>query len=225
MKRSEINAIIRESKQFLKSMKWKLPEWAYWSPENWKGKENECGEIVQNMLGWDITDFGMGDYRNRGLFLFTLRNGNHRNPGEKPYAEKILIVGEEQETPFHFHWHKMEDIINRGGGNLVLELFNAGEKDDFADTPVKVSIDGRERTVPPGGTVILEPGESICLYQRLYHRFCAEKGKGTVLAGEVSMTNDDNADNRFHEAIGRFPGIEEDEPPVHLLVSDYGNYL
>ena len=46
-----------------------------------------------------------------------------------------------------------------------------------------------------------------------------------VLVGEVSMVNDDNLDNRFYEPIGRFPEIEEDEPPLYLLVGDYESIL
>jgi len=58
---------------------------------------------------------------------------------------------------------------------------------------------------------------------RLYHRFWADGGR--VLAGEVSLVNDDQADNRFYEPNGRFPTIEEDEPPLYLLCSDYARYL
>ena len=42
-----------------------------------------------------------------------------------------------------------------------------------------------------------------------------------MLLGEVSQCNDDNADNRFYERLGRFPTIEEDEPPYRLLCSEY----
>jgi D-lyxose ketol-isomerase len=144
---------------------------------------------------------------------------------KKPYAEKIMIVEENQETPMHFHWYKMEDIINRGGGNLVIELYNSTPDEGFADTPVKFKTDGVERVVQPGGSVILSPGESICLEQGVYHRFYGEPGKGRVLVGEVSTVNDDTADNRFYETVGRFPSIVEDEEPLHLLVSDYESFL
>jgi len=36
--------------------------------------------------------------------------------------------------------------------------------------------------------------------------------------------NDDNTDNRFYDPVGRFPTIEEDETPWHLLVNDYERY-
>ena len=32
-------------------------------------------------------------------------------------------------------------------------------------------------------------------------------------------------DDSFYETIGRFPDIEEDEQPLHLLCSDYGKFL
>ena len=223
MERSEINRIIENAKAFMEERKFFLPPWAYWSVADWKKNKDSADEVINNMLGWDITDFGSGDFYNRGLFLFTLRNGK-LNIDKKPYAEKIMIVEENQETPMHFHWSKMEDIINRGGGNLVIELYNSTPDGLLADTPVKLKVDGVERTVKPGGIVVLTPGESICLEQGVYHRFYGETGKGTVLVGEVSMVNDDTSDNCFYETIGRFPVIEEDVEPVHLLVSDYGNF-
>ncbi|WP_319560124.1 D-lyxose/D-mannose family sugar isomerase [Marispirochaeta sp.] len=222
MKRSEINTLIEDAKDFFREHKFYLPKWAFWKPEDWKTNTDNCDEIFENMLGWDLTDYGQGRYNTRGLLLFTIRNGK-MGVDRKPYAEKIMIVGEEQETPYHYHWHKMEDIINRGGGNLVIDLYNADEKDEFSTTDVKVKIDGVLKTVPAGGRIVLEPGESICLEQRVYHRFFGESGKGRVLVGEVSQVNDDQNDNRFYDNLGRFPEIEEDVPPLHLLVTDYEN--
>lgn len=224
MKRSEINRIIVQAKEFFRTMGFNLPPWAFFKPEEWKGRYGECSEIVENMLGWDVTPFGGDDFKKRGLLLFTLRNGNLKTGG-KPYAEKIMIVEENQETPMHFHWSKMEDIINRGGGNLVIELFAATEDERIANEPFTVSVDGMKKNLKAGSKVILKPGESICLTERLYHRFYGEHGKGKVLVGEVSKVNDDTKDNRFAESLGRFPGIEEDEKPIHLLVTDYRNYL
>jgi D-lyxose ketol-isomerase len=224
MKRSEINRLIQSSIEFFDQMNFKLPPWATWKPEDWKGKYETCSEIADNMLGWDLTDFGSGDFHRRGLILFTIRNGNIKKD-KKPYAEKIMIVEEMQETPAHFHWSKMEDIINRGGGNLVMELWNSTPDEQLSNEPFTVKTDGVLRKLMPGDKIILTPGESICLVQGLYHRFYGEAGKGKVLVGEVSAVNDDNTDNRFNPPVGRFPEIEEDEAPLHLLVSDYSKYL
>ena len=224
MKRSEINYLIKEAISYFQEQNFLLPPWGYWSPETWKTKAKNCIEISENMLGWDLTDFGSGDFQKRGLLLFTIRNGNLKKD-KKPYAEKIMIVEENQETPLHFHWHKMEDIINRGGGNLILELYNSTEDEQLSDTMVLFKTDGVERKVNAGEKVVLKPGESITLEQRIYHRFYGEEGKGKVLVGEVSAVNDDKTDNRFYEDIGRFPDIIEDEPPYRLLVSDYVNYF
>lgn len=224
MKRSEINRIISDAKVFLSEWKFSLPPWAYWSLSDWQENKESVTEVIYNMLGWDITDFGSGDFYKRGLFLFTLRNGK-LNVDKKPYAEKIMIVGENQETPMHYHWYKMEDIINRGGGNLVIELYNSTPDNQFDHTEVRCKKDGLDVTVPAGGKVILTPGESITFEPGIYHRFYGEEGKGTVLVGEVSMVNDDATDNCFYEPVGRFPSVEEDVEPLHLLVSDYQKYL
>jgi len=222
MKRSEINNLIKEAKAFYEKMNFKLPVWAFWRPEDWKGKYDACSEIVDNMMGWDLTDFGSGDFKKRGLILFTVRNGNVKKD-KKPYCEKIMIADVMQETPMHFHWKKMEDIINRGGGDLMMELFASDKKEDISKESFTVKVDGVKKKLDAGTKLRLKPGESICLESGIYHRFWGEGGK--CLVGEVSTVNDDANDNRFHETIGRFPDIIEDEKPLHLLASDYKKYL
>ena len=223
MKRSEINKIMREALKLFEDYETSLPPFVLWTPEEWKQKGEEAQEIKNNMLGWDITDYGQGDFGKVGLLLITLRNGNQMDSQRypKPYAEKLMVVRENQVTPMHFHWSKMEDIINRGGGNLLIKLYNSTEEEGLADTEVTVSIDGVKHVFPAGHVVCLKPGESITLTQGLYHRFWGEEGKGTVLVAEVSMTNDDNMDNRFYDTVGRFPKIEEDEEQLYFLCNEY----
>ncbi len=223
MKRSEINAIMRSADAFIRERGFILPPFAYWSPDDWRAKGPEAREIVENHLGWDITDFGQGDFQKLGLFLFTVRNGNPARPEDKPYAEKIMLVEVGQVTPMHFHWKKTEDIINRGGGTLVVQIY-ASTPDEGLDEQksVQVSVDGVVRTVEPGGLVELAPGESITLTPYTYHSFWGEGSR--VLIGEVSSVNDDLTDNRFATPLGRFPGIEDDEPPLHLLIIDYAQH-
>jgi D-lyxose ketol-isomerase len=225
MKRSEINAIIRDADAFIKAHGLYLPPFAYWTPQEWSHTGAEAREIVDNHLGWDITDFGSGDYGKCGLFLFTVRNGSIENLKKlkgKTYAEKVMMVGVDQVTPMHFHWSKTEDIINRGGGKLVIQLYNSTPEEKLADAPVTISTDGVTRTVAAGDTITLSPGESVTLPVGLYHKFWGAGDR--VLVGEVSMVNDDNADNRFYQPVGRFPVIEEDEPPLYLLIPDYPKY-
>lgn len=222
MKRSEINGIVREVESWVKTMGFHLPPWAHWSVDQWKSVGDSASEIFDNMLGWDVTDFGRGSYGTFGLTLFTIRNGNLKRD-KKPYAEKILIISEGQGNPMHFHWYKMEDIINRGGGTLIIEVFGSTKEEEFSPDPVTVSIDGIRRTVPAGAKIALHPGESITIPQGLYHRFFAEGGR--VLAGEVSMVNDDVTDNRFRETLGRYAEIQEDEKPYRLLCGEYRKFI
>lgn len=224
MKRSEINQKINEAIVFFNKMNFRLPPWGLWSLEDWNLHQGNCNEIFQNGLGWDLTDFGSGDFDRSGLLLFTIRNGNLEHDS-KPYAEKIMVVEENQVTPMHFHWSKMEDIINRGGGNLMIELYPSNDAEEMADHEFEVSLDGIERRCKPGTMVKLTPGESITLKQGLYHKFYGEGGHGKVMVGEVSAVNNDHTDNRFYPEAGRFPEIEEDEAPVHLLVGDYSTFI
>ena len=226
MKRSEINFEIREAEKFFASFQFKLPKFAYWTPEEMKARRHDpkYREIFDCNLGWDLTDFGKGDFRKEGLFLFTVRNGIQDSElYPKPYAEKIMISRSNQLTLTHCHEFKREDIINRGGGRLVFELFNRkGNSAELEDTPVRVSRDGEELIIPAGEKLILEPGESILLERNVFHRFYAEEG-ADVLIGEVSAVNDDHNDNVFYGKQLRFPEIIEDEGPYRYLVSDYCN--
>ena len=169
MKRSEINGLIRDAIAFCKTHQFNLPPFAFWSPDDWKRKGPEADEIRDCMLGWDLTDFGSGDFEKVGLALFTFRNGHPTDKRYvKSYCEKLLLIGEDQVTPMHFHWAKSEDIINRGGGNLLVQLYNATEDEKLADTDVTVSTDGVTRTVKAGEIVRLTPGESITLVHHVY---------------------------------------------------------
>ena len=226
MKRSDINELLGNAAALLAEHRWYLPPFASWTVADWQRRSDTVREIVNRRLGWDVTDYGLGRFEEEGLILFTLRNGSIEdlNAGRgEVYAEKIMIVGVDQLAPMHFHWRKTEDIINRGGGRLVIRLFNPMDDDGLAETDVDARVDGIWQRLPPGGSVILHPGESITIPPRLYHAFWAE-GE-TVLAGEVSTVNDDERDNRFHEPIARFSMIEEDVPPLRLLVSDYAEYV
>ena len=224
MKRSEINAALKRMEAFIKELKVSLPPFCSFTPEEWKTKGHEYDEIRDNMLGWDITDYGLGDFKKVGFSLITLRNGNQKMPEKykKPYAEKLLFIEEGQYSPNHFHWYKMEDIINRGGGNLLIRVYNSLPDESIdKESDVTVHSDGRTYTVPAGTQVRLTPGESIAIQQGLYHDFEVENGTGPVLIGEVSQCNDDNTDNRFNPPVGRFPAIEEDELPYRLLCNEY----
>ena len=123
MKRSEINREITTAIALLEEHHFAMPPFAHWSPSQWKQVGPEANEIRSRALGWDVTDFGSGAFHRIGLTVFTIRNGRVDDPkNKKVYAEKILIVGEDQVTPYHYHFSKTEDILNRGGGDLALDL-------------------------------------------------------------------------------------------------------
>jgi D-lyxose ketol-isomerase len=225
MKRSRVNEIIREADAFIRSFGYVMPPFAYWTPDEMAARRPEG--IIGARLGWDITDYGQERFDEKGLFLFTVRNGQAADLARGTgmlYAEKIMISRKDQFSPMHRHIVKAEDIINRGGGKLVLELFMP-DADGGIDREAEVSVptDGVIRKLPAGGLLKLDPGESVTLLPGVWHAFWAEEKD--VLIGEVSTVNDDLTDNIFEETIGRFSNIDEDEKPLHLLVSDYDTFV
>ncbi|SFL35431.1 D-lyxose/D-mannose family sugar isomerase [Shimia haliotis] len=227
MKRSRINQIIAEADEMIRRFGFQLPPFAYWTPDEFATRTQSARHVIDARCGWDITDYGDGCFDEMGLFLFTLRNGllsDLQRGGGMCYAEKLLISKQDQLSPMHTHVIKAEDIINRGGATLVVELYGSDDQGNFAeDRGGVVMCDGIKRTFAAGEKLRFAPGESVTLMPGDWHAFWGEGGD--VLIGEVSTVNDDETDNIFRAPIGRFAEIEEDEAPMHLLVSDYGKWL
>ncbi len=227
MKRSQINEIMTEADEIIRSFGFALPPFAYWTPSEFKARRESAAALIKAGCGWDITDYGAGRFDQMGLFLFTLRNGrlsDLKNGRGMCYAEKLLISRQYQLSPMHTHVQKAEDIINRGGATLAIELFGSDETGGFSETQGgSVFCDGVPRGYAPGEVIRLDPGESVTLMPGDWHAFWGEGGD--VLIGEVSTVNDDLKDNIFREPIGRFADIDEDCEPLHLLVNDYDRWL
>ena len=227
MKRSRINDIMAEADEMIRWHGFALPPFAYWSPDEFQANKDKAAAVIDARCGWDITDYGAGRYDEMGLFLFTLRNGRQedlKRGGGMCYAEKLLISKQDQLSPMHTHVLKTEDIINRGGATLVVELFGSDDEGNFDESAGgTVYCDGIRRDYAAGEKLRFAPGESVTLMPGDWHAFWGEGGD--VLIGEVSTVNDDETDNIFREPIGRFSTIEEDVAPTHLLVSDYRTWL
>ena len=134
-----------------------------------------------------------------------------------------LIRFDGQRTPHHYHIVKTEDIVNRGGARFVVELF----KVDRAGAPLKERLrvlkDVETLDLEPGARVVLEPGESLTLEPFVAHAFWAEGG--AVLAGEVSLVNDDTSDNYFLPALPPEAPIEEDAAKRYVTVRDHARLV
>ena len=164
----------------------------------------ECGWALPPEPRWDITDFGLGDFRSHGLVLVELAS-------EREYCEKIMVSLRDQVTPAHYHERKKEDIICRSG-QLAVRVWDR-YRDHF-----ELPVNGRQRTVCGGDIVELAAGERVTLPQGTVHEFWAIGER--CLIGEVSTANDDANDNFFvNELVGRFPEIEEDEPAQLQLMN------
>ncbi len=191
MKRSSINQAFLQASECFRRHYWALPP----NPK------------------WDITDFGLGDFASYGLTLINLAT-------EAEYCEKLMYSRKLQLTPCHTHLRKKEDIICRVG-KLTLWLWStrAEAAGEGVASPVGVRIDGQLRECPGGVPLILEAGSRVTLLPGIWHAFAAESAE--CIIGEVSTANDDKNDNVFLDTnVGRFPGIQEDEPSLVRLLSE-----
>ncbi len=223
MKRSQINVAIRWAQELLDDHNIRLPRFAYWDMEEWRKNKNNIDTLRKVAQGWDVTDFATGDFKYVGAVLYTVRNGSVKEPGVgSPYAEKYILFEEGQELPLHYHVSKTEDIINRSGGLMSMRLYNK-KPDGSVDYENDVTLysDGIPMVVKAGEEVIITKGNSVRLTPYIYHSFGAKKGHGPLIAGEVSAVNDDHTDNYFAKPLSRYMQVEEDEPMLCPLCTEY----
>jgi D-lyxose ketol-isomerase len=180
VKRSEINLLIAAASKCFSAHGWALPP----APR------------------WDVTDFGLGDYKQYGLVLINL--------AEQPeYCEKLMYVQRGMVTPAHTHRKKKEDIIARWG-ELSVQVWS-GHPQKTTVGEFSVLINGAPRSVKSGEVVKLPAGQRITLVPGTYHEFYTTDEE--MIIGEVSTANDDTNDNIFvNPEIGRYSAIEEDAP-------------
>jgi D-lyxose ketol-isomerase len=225
MLRSTIDDVIDAARVFAAERQFPLPVFAGWSREHWQQNVETLHATMERGLGWDVTDFGRGDFSRYGLCLCTLRNGSleERDSGRgQTYAEKLMVVEVAQETPFHLHRTKAEDIINRGGGRLRVEIYPS-DGVELGSGVTETFVDGVRTDVAAGESVVILAGQSIQIPTGAFHRFWAEGER--VLAGEVSGVNDDESDNVFLEQFPRYASIDEDSPARYLVVGEYAQLL
>jgi D-lyxose ketol-isomerase len=223
MKRSQINAAIDLAQQAMREHGVRLPDYAYWSPDDWRKAGPEYRRVFLNGLGWAVTDFGQGDFDRCGITMFDVRNGTRERPAEgTPYGEKIYVLKPGQRLPFHFHYNKTEDIISYAGGTLMIQVYNAREDDSMDEaSPGEVYLDGVRQPFEAGQTFEIPHGRSMTIVPRLYHRFWAEERGDVLVGGEISTISVPKTDNHFTAGARRFVPIEEDEAPRWLLNVDY----
>jgi len=229
LKRSTVEYCIATARVVFEHFSISLPPFARWRVDDWDAAGTDYDEVRDCMLGWDVTDFGSMDFTRIGRTLFTLRNGKLGVAAyPKTYAEKLILDPEGQRAPAHFHRTKREDIINRGGGNIIVQLTRADADNRPMKGPLRVVVDGRARTIASGESVRLLPGESVCIPPRTLHQFWGEEGHGYKIDGvgytvssEVSSVCDDLNDNFFLGDMTRFPALDEDVPRQHYLCHEY----
>jgi D-lyxose ketol-isomerase len=226
MRRSFIDRRIEAMLEFCDVCRFKLPPFALWGEAQYRAQTAAARRIGDAGLGWNVVEFKPGAYRELGLTIFTSRMGDWRalsSGGGRLYAEKTMLAEDGQRTPHHFHVVKTEDILNRGGARFIVELFKVDSRGIRLDERLQVLKDAEMLDLAAGARVSLEPGESLTLPPFVAHSFWAEGGG--VLAGEISLANDDATDNYFLPPVGSLAPIVEDAPMRYVTVRDHEKLL
>ena len=188
MRRSDINSLLRSAQSCFTAHEWSLPP----RPR------------------WDVTDFGLGDWRKFGLVLVNLAE-------EQEYCEKLMYAQKGMTTPAHCHGKKKEDIICRWG-RLAIQVW-AGVPAESGDRAFTMPVDHEAVTVRSGQIVEPPARSRVTLVPGIFH--ASYPVGDECIIGEVSTANDDAVINFFVDPeVGRFSGIEEDEPPEIRLLSE-----
>ncbi len=188
MKRSQINNAFKEASSCFVKGGWSLPP----NPQ------------------WDVTDFGLGNFNEKGLVLINLA-------AENEYCEKLMYAKRGQTTPHHYHKKKKEDIVCRTG-ELAIRFWKNHPGEQISSN-IEIKRNGVFQLVQEGVEVVFAAGERVTIEPGVWHLFYPVSAE--CIIGEVSTANDDVNDNFFwDEAIGRYPEIEENEKPEVRLVSE-----
>jgi D-lyxose ketol-isomerase len=120
-------------------------------------------------------------------------------------------------TPAHAHAEKKEDIICRWG-KLAVRVW-AREPALSGATSFTLPVNHEDQAITSGSTIELDAGWRVTLIPRRLSRVLSPVRR--VHNCEVSTANDDLHDNFFVDPrVGRYPEIEEDEPPILRLISE-----
>ena len=226
MRRSFIDSRIEAMLDLCQRHQYALPPFARWSPAQHRAERRALARIAAGGLGWNVVEFKPGAFASDGLTLITTRMGDWRmlpNGRGRLYGEKAMMAEDGQRTPHHYHLVKTEDVMNRGGARFVVELFKVDLSGARSNERFDVVKDAATLNLGAGDRVVLEPGESIVLEPLIAHAFWAEGG--AVLAGEVSLVNDDSTDNYFVPPLPPAAPIEEDAPARYVTVGDHAGML
>ena len=170
MKRSAINAAIREAQEVFARNRWTLPSHPH----------------------WDVTDCGSGDFAHCGLVLVNLAD-------EPEYCEKLIYMRANQAVPAHTHRRKKEDIICRCG-ELIMELWAGIPDPARTGAPLKIKRSGLWVTVWEGKPFSVAAGERVTLTPGVYHRFwpaCSDTIIGEVSTANDDANDNFFADSRI----------------------------
>ncbi len=235
MKRSEIDGAIARAIGNAKKFHVALPKWAEWKPSQF---DASADGIRHQKLGWKVVDFGASDFPNCGLVILALCSPlvddagapltKTQNVGKREYpvtgfSRKYLFVQAGQTEPHHFHRQKArKEVTVVAGAPVRFELAWADGDTALSDKDVDVQVDGIWHHLPAGGSIVVNPGETITLPGELSHIISVPEGGEDTIMLETSTANNDSNDNIFPFMTPTSVPVDEDATALYQLLDEHG---
>lgn len=234
MKRSEIDSAIERAINSAKKFGVALPVWIEWHPHQF---EKNADGIKHQKLGWKVVDFGVGDFEHCGLVILVICSplvDEHGEPLTKPsnignheypltsFSRKYLFVQAGQTEPHHFHRQKArKEVSVLAGAPVRFELAWAENDTTLSDRNVDVAVDGIWHHIPAGGSVMVNPGETITLPGNLSHIISVAEGGPDTIMMETSTANNDRSDNIFPFMTPTSKSVIDDVSARYQLLDEH----
>lgn len=138
-----------------------------------------------------------------GQSEFPRANAEALHPDSMDAANAYGVVIDGRPGPRWFNYQVQLCVTPRG---TWIACWIQGASESFSGQRV-VAARSTDNGKTRSKELVIEPG--------------AEERQGTTLSMEISSICDDMTDNFFLRPGARFPHIEEDEPPWHLLCTEY----
>ncbi len=234
MKRSEIDTAIERAISNAKNLGVALPAWSDWHPQQF---EKNADGIRHQKLGWKVVDFGMKDFENCGLVILALCSSLVDETGEPltkvahlgeydypvtSFSRKYLFVQAGQTEPHHFHRQKArKEVSVIAGAPVRFELAWAENDTTLSNQDVNVAVDGIWHQLPAGGSLMVNPGETITLPGNLSHIISVAEGGPDTIMMETSTANNDRRDNIFPFMTPTSTSVIEDTVARYQLLDEH----
>ena len=212
MQRSEVNCLQREALRAFAEHRFALPPFATWNEAEWRNNPEAACYCHAHQMGWDITDFGSGDFapRARDLPRPERRQGFST---EKPYAKPPVVPRSTRRRIISTasRWRTSSAAAAQPDPELAKYVDGA-----LAEQPVTVTVDDGSASPAPASRSSASPARASPSPARSGTAFTPKRATGRVRRG--GLAGERRPYPQLFLRKGRpVRGIEEDQEKLYPL--------